>query len=140
MFFFKLFYCGNVIYYSIIIKWKKWFNLKKNNIIKENRDFERIIKNTKPFKYHNFLIFKENSIGNYKFGITVSKKTCNAVKRNKLKRQIKSIIDSNKYKDNFNCIILLRKNIVNDNYDKMKEDLNYCFKNIKILEGDNYEK
>ena len=107
--------------------------LKKINIVKNNYDFDRIIKNNRAFKYKHFLIYKEDMKGLYHFGISVSKHICNAVGRNKYKRQIRDIIDDYEYKDNFNCIIIVRKSILNSNYNEMKEQLDFCFKKIGIL-------
>ena len=91
--------------------------MKKINIVKENRDFKRIMDKSKPIKNNYYMVFveKDNEINNYHFGISVSKKLGNAVKRNKLKRQIKSIIDKKSYQKNFNCIIILRRDILNLN-------------------------
>ena len=109
--------------------------MKKINIIKENREFNRIIKNNKSYKYKDYIIYLEqkSDLNTYKFGISISKKIINAVGRNKLKRQIKDIIDKNNYQNNFNCIIILRKGILSKNYQEMKKDLNECFKNLNII-------
>lgn len=115
-------------------------NLKKINIVKENKDFNRIIQNNKPFKYQSFLIYTERGQENYRFGISVSKKICNAVGRNKIKRQIRSIIEKYKYKKDFNCIIIARKSILNYSFQELEEQLDYCFKIIDILEGEKNEK
>jgi len=114
--------------------------LKKINILKNNYDFDKIIKNNKPFVYKDFLIYKDNSDSNYKFGISVSKHICNAVGRNRIKRQIRSIISNYKFKDNFNCIIIARKSILNSNYKKMIEQLEFCFKKLDLLKGEEDEK
>ena len=118
----------------------KWFILKKINIVKNNYDFDRIIKNNKPFVYKDFLIYKEISNNNYHFGISISKHICNAVGRNKLKRQIRSIIDQYDYKQNFNCIIIARKSILYSNYKELQEQLNFCFNKLNILKENNDEK
>lgn len=109
--------------------------MKKINIIKENTEFNRIIKNNESYKYKDYIIYleKNNNINIHKFGISVSKKIINAVGRNKLKRQIKNIIDKNNYQNNFNCIIILRKSILNKSYQEMKNDLNECFKKLSII-------
>ena len=66
--------------------------MKKANILKENRDFNRIIKDGTPFKYKDYIIYvekKDPSI--YKFGFSVGKKIGNAVVRNKIRRNSKRI-------------------------------------------------
>lgn len=115
--------------------------MKKCNIIKENNEYNRIIKNIKPFKYKEFLIFlekKDETI--YKFGFSVSKHICKAVYRNKIKRQLKDIIDKKDYKNNFNCIIMVNRSILAKSYQEMQEDLYYCLKKLNIVKGTNYEK
>lgn len=115
--------------------------MKKINIIKENEEYNRIIKNNKPFKYKEFLIFvefKDKSV--YKFGFSVSKHICKAVYRNKIKRQLKDIIDKKDYKNNFNCIIMVNRSILEKSYQDMENDLMYCFKKINIIKGEQNEK
>lgn len=116
--------------------------MKKINIIKKNSDFERIIKNNQSFKYKYFILYveKDNTITPYKFGLSVSKKITNAVGRNKIKRQLKDIIDKNNYQNNFNCIIIVRKEILFKSYKEMREDLNEAFKKLNILKGEKNEK
>lgn len=115
--------------------------MKKINIIKENEEYNRIIKNIKPFKYKEYLIFlekKESMI--YKFGFSVSKHICKAVYRNKIKRQLKSIIDKKDYKNNFNCIIMVNRSILEKSYQTMENDLFYCFNKLNIIKGESNEK
>lgn len=114
--------------------------LKKINIVKENKDFDRIIQNNKPFRSKYFLLFLERNSSNYHFGISVSKKICNAVGRNKLKRQIRNIIDSKDYQKNFNCIIIVKKTVLEASFSEMKKDLIYCFNKLNIIKGEENEK
>lgn len=108
--------------------------MKKINILKNSRDFDRIIKNNRPYKYKEYIIYLErNNDDIYKFGISVGKKIGNAVRRNKVKRQIKSIIDKNNYQNNFNCIIIVGRGINEKNYSEIEKDLLICLKNINII-------
>jgi len=104
--------------------------MKKKNIIKKNIDFNRIIKNKKPLKSKYFLIFTEKKEENIpKFGFSVGTKIGNAVTRNYLKRKIKSIIDQNNYKKNFNYIIMVKRSILNKKHEEIQKDLeNVLFK------------
>lgn len=117
--------------------------MKKINILKENYEFERIIKKYKPFKYRGYIVYFESQKDNknpYHFGISVSKKLTNAVGRNKIKRQIKSIIDKNLYTPGFNCIIIIRKSYLQTSFIDNEKDLNLIFKKLNIVEGEKYEK
>ena len=106
--------------------------MKKANILKENRDFNRIIKDGTPFKYKDYIIYvekKDPSI--YKFGFSVGKKIGNAVVRNKIRRRLKNILDRKDYKNNFNCIIIVGRGILSRNFEEMSLSL---FKALEILD------
>ena len=115
--------------------------MKKINIIKKNLDFARIIKENNSYKTSPYIIYIErtNEI-RYHFGISVSKKIGNAVTRNKIKRQIKSIIDKKDYKNNFNCIIIVRKNFLNNSFTLNEKLLFEVFEKYKIFKEEENEK
>lgn len=109
--------------------------MKKINIVKKNDDFSRIMQKNSAQKYGDYLVFIEyNTNDIYHFGISVSKKIGNAVTRNKIKRRIKAIIDQYSYKNNFNCIIIVRKSILNSDFAKMKKDLHKIVYKLNIVE------
>ena len=108
--------------------------MKKINILKNSRDFDRIIKNNKPYKYKDYIIYLERKTTDvYHFGISVGKKIGNAVTRNKIKRQIRSIISKNDYQNNFNCIIIVGRAITEKSYAQIEENLVNALKNINII-------
>ena len=108
--------------------------MKKINIVKESKDFEKIIKNNKSFRTKYFYIYKQNHEENiYHFGLSVGKKIGNAVRRNKIKRQLKEIISQNTYQKNFDCIIIVRREINSADFQQIKEDLNYALKKLLLI-------
>lgn len=108
--------------------------MKKINVLKESKDFEKIIKNNKSFKSKYFFIYVQRHDENiYHFGLSVGKKIGNAVRRNKVKRQLREIISENDYQKNFDCIIIVRREINNVDFQEMKKELNEMFKKIKII-------
>ena len=108
--------------------------MKKINIVKESKDFEKIIKNNKSFRTKYFYIYKQNHEESiYHFGLSVGKKIGNAVRRNKVKRQIREIISKNDYQKNFDCIIIVRREINNADFQKMQEDLNFALNKLKLI-------
>ena len=112
--------------------------MKKINILKNSRDFDRIIKNNKPYKYKDYIIFTEyNTNSIYHFGLSVGKKVGNAVIRNKVKRRLKSIIDKKDYQNNFNCIIIVGKGINEKSFSEMEDNLLFALKKLNIIKEKN---
>lgn len=108
--------------------------MKKANIIKKSSDFNRIIKKRKGFYNECFIInIDENNTEKTKFGITFVKNLCNAVKRNKLKRQVKSILDNNKniYENGKNYIIIIKRASLDKTYQELEKNLKELFLKIK---------
>lgn len=115
--------------------------MKKINILKSNDDFNRIINSKKAYKTKYFVLYLEwNNSDIYHFGLSVGKKIGNAVTRNKYKRRLKSIIDEKDYQKNFNCIIILRKEVLNLTYEQLKISLLSSFKNLNIIKEKKDEK
>lgn len=97
--------------------------MKKKNIVKENRDFSKIINNGKKCWNDVYSIYYDtNSYEEYRIGISVSKKIGNAVVRNKIKRQIRSIADKYKkiYQNGKDYIIIVRKNYINFKFSELE--------------------
>ena len=108
--------------------------MKKENIIKKSLDFDRIIKNNKSYKYKDYIIYLEKTENNtYHFGLSVGKKIGNAVTRNKIKRQLKNIIDKNNYEKGINCIIIVRKGLLEKSFSERENDLIEAFKKLNII-------
>ena len=115
--------------------------MKKINILKNSRDFDRIIKGNKPYKYKDYIIYIEKNTNDlYKFGLSVGKKIGNAVNRNKVKRQLKSIIDKKDYQNNFNCIIIVGRGINERNYEERENNLLIALNNLNIIKEKTDEK
>lgn len=115
--------------------------MKKVNIVKKNDEFFRIISTKKSYKTASYIIYIDKQEQKYyHFGISVSKKIGNAVVRNRIKRQIKSMIDKRNYTNDFNCIIIVRKNYLKNNYIANEEILFNIFNKLKLYEEEYNEK
>ncbi len=112
--------------------------MKKKDIVKSKILFNDIIQNGSRVSNKYYVIcYIYNNESAKKFGIAVGKKIGNAVVRNKIKRQIRNIIDNNiKYIQNHhNYIIICKKEVLNLSFQEMEKYL------IEVLnKGEKYEK
>lgn len=105
--------------------------MKKTNVVKSNEEFNLVIKKGKNLKNKYFVLYMiDNNLDKYRFGISVGKKVCNSVNRNKLKRQVRNILDNHKniYSKSRDYIIIVRKSSLNEKYSILEENL------IKLIE------
>lgn len=97
--------------------------MKRTETIKNKKIFNNLIHNGK-FKKNNYFIIYNEKIDEDKinYGIAISNKVGNAVTRNKLKRQTRSIIDNNRnlFKNKHNYIIMIRKACTSVKYDDLE--------------------
>lgn len=115
--------------------------MKKINIIKSNEEFNLVMNKGRCLKNKYFVLYiNDNNENKYRFGISVGKKITNAVGRNKLKRQVRNILDYHKniYSNNKDYIIIVRKSSLGEKYNILEENL------VKIIEkagesGEKYE-
>lgn len=100
--------------------------MKKLYIVKNQYDFDRIIKKGHCKKNKSFIIyFETNHLPYSRFGISVGKKLGNAVYRNKMKRKIRSIVDNSKklYIKEQDYIIILRRSGKDLDYTSLNQEL-----------------
>jgi len=111
--------------------------MKKKEIIKKSNDYTKIINTNNKIRNKYYSIFYKKS-NNTLFGISIPKKTGNAVVRNKIKRQIKNIIDNNKIniQTGYNYVIIIRKEILELSFIEKEKELITLFKRI----GEKHEK
>lgn len=99
--------------------------MKKKFIVKENKDFSKIMNQGECRKNRSFVIYSlENNLSYNRYGISVSKKHGNAVFRNKYKRRIRAIIDNNKkdYNISKDYIIILRKGAIDKSFNDLTKE------------------
>ena len=110
--------------------------MKIINRIKANDDFATTIKKGKAQRDQSYVIhYCTNSLTYTRIGISVSSKLGNAVVRNHIKRQIRSMCDSFiKYDDQaFDIVIIAKQGFLNNSYDdnlaSLKRILNFVDRN-----------
>lgn len=99
--------------------------MNKQHRVKDNRDFTRIIQNGRALRQDALAIYFLSHTGHFKAGIAVSKKVGNAVTRNKIRRQLRSIFS--KYINIYPTIELVA--VVRKKY------LEYSYNEIDALVG-----
>ena len=105
--------------------------MKKQDIIQKGEEFTRIIKKREGTSNKYFILNQEEN-DRPVFGITFVKNIGNAVTRNKLKRQIKSIIDNNKnIYENKKYVLIIKKEAKDEKYKTLEENLIKIFNKIK---------
>ena len=68
--------------------------MKKINRVKKHSEFDSIIKNARYVKSQHFVVYFQPKDENLlRTGISVNKKHGNAVQRNRIKRQVRAMID-----------------------------------------------
>ena len=100
--------------------------MKIINRIKASEDFALTIKKGKAQRDQSYVVHcSENQLNYVRVGISVSSKLGNAVARNHIKRQIRSMCDSLIEYENhsFDIVIVAKQNYLNNSYDDNKEFL-----------------
>lgn len=105
--------------------------MNKEKIIKESRDFSKIISTGTSIKNKYFSIYYIKSDKTL-FGITVPKKVGKAHIRNKLKRRVKNIIMTNELsiQNNNSYVIIIKEATLELTYSHMVCELLNLFKKV----------
>ncbi len=97
--------------------------MKRREMVKENQDFQEIIHNHKFLTNECFTIYKKRYQHSYpQFGIAIKKNFGNAVERNKIKRQVRSLVDKYKksFKNDTKYIIMIKNSCKNKNFTELE--------------------
>ena len=106
--------------------------------LSKNKDFKSILEGKKISNKYLTIFFKklpDKNFNKLNVSIVTKKKIGNAVKRNKIKRRLKNIMNNATKKINLNlkyCYLLITKiSILNDPYENVKQTLFSDFEKIK---------
>ncbi len=108
--------------------------MKRYEMIKDKEYFSKVIKTGKYNKDRLFVIYHlKNSENKYPhFGIAIKNSIGKAHIRNRLKRQVRDIVDKHKieFKNFEDYIIMIRNECINSNYQEMDASLQKLLKGI----------
>ena len=99
--------------------------LKKERLL-NRKDFVNLNQSGKRYHSAHFtVIFKQNGLGITRLGITVSKTTGNAVKRNRVKRLLREFFRLHKthFPQGYDIVIAAKKGAYGLDFWKIKEEL-----------------
>ena len=108
--------------------------MDKAHTIKKNQEFENIMKTGKRNNNQFFTLYtKKPETINYRIGISVPKKLGNAVLRNKIKRQVKTILHdlSKEFPIQQDCIIIINRPFLELSFFEKKEAIYEQKKNLE---------
>lgn len=100
--------------------------MKKYEIIKDKSEFDNLIHNAPYLKNKYYVIYNKERTPKFpRFGIAVGKKIGNAVTRNRVKRQMRAIIDNNKnlFQNSKDYIIIVKRNFLDLTFQDMEREL-----------------
>ena len=101
--------------------------MKKEYRIKKSKEIEDVLKNKRYAANPYFTIYiKENNENHhFRYAISVNKKIGKAVVRNRLKRQVRSIISQINIKDNIDVFIIVRSKVLDIDFNEMNKQILY---------------
>ena len=100
------------------------------NRIKKYSEFQKVIEEGEVKKTCFFVSYAiENELGYSRFGISVPKKTGNAVIRNRIKRQVRSAIgQSTDFKKSVDTVLIIRKSYDTNSFDQTLSEIKELLK------------
>ena len=96
--------------------------MRRYEMVKKHSDFDDIIHTGNLLKNNAYIIYnKVNDLNYTRFGIAVGNKIGDAHIRNRVKRQVREIVTSNKklFKNNMDYIIIVKKSVLDMDFETM---------------------
>lgn len=98
--------------------------MKKQFRVKKSKEIDAIIKNKTSYGNRYFVIYyKENEFNHFRFAISIGRRYGNSVKRNFIKRQIRSIFRNLTELPNTDYVVVVKPSAEKLNYQEIKISL-----------------
>lgn len=112
--------------------------MKKEYRVKSEKDFQDAFQNGTSYANRQLVLYVYPKIGqvHFRVGLSVGKKMGNAVQRNKIKRFLRHAIHelSPVINNEYDYLIIARKDIVNRNFYEIKKSLVHVMKIASIID------
>lgn len=111
--------------------------MKRFQSLKKNQDIQAVLKNHKRAfsKAMGVYIKKREGTLLSRYAMSVPKKYGNAVKRNLMKRRLRSVIDEFQMIEGYDVFIIVKPEAQAYRYEEIKIHIHKCFKQLKIIQG-----
>ncbi len=115
--------------------------MKKEYRLKKNEEIQQLIQKKRSIVSRSFVVYYyPNSRQHIRVCVSVGKKIGNSVIRNKIKRQIKSMVrDTFELNKGYDYLIVVRKDYLNQTFIKNKNELKKMQNNILSKKGEQHE-
>lgn len=103
--------------------------------VKSYYDFKKAYDKGRSFGNRNLVLYiRKNELDQSRIGITISKKTGNAVTRNKIKRRIKEIYRemAPNIKEGYDLIFVVRRNVPDISYQELRSAFHHLIRISKM--------
>ena len=110
--------------------------MRRKYRLRRNSDFQQVRQNGKFYASPLMVLaFLRNELDHSRFGFVVSKRLGNAVKRNKIKRQIREAtrLQLPQIESGVDLVIIARQPIREASYQEIEQTLLYLLKKSKLL-------
>lgn len=100
--------------------------------IKKHSEFQKVIADGTLIRDNSFTFYLlDNALGYTRIGISVPKKSGNAVTRNKIKRQIRACVaQTTNYSKSIDLIMIVRKGYDVNNFAETKREIQNIFEKV----------
>lgn len=108
--------------------------MRKELRVKKSQEFSEIMNYKKYYNSDVMTLYvkpKKEEVN--RVGLSVGKKIGNAVMRNKVKRQVRMMVqETYTFKEDFDTILLIRPKFIEESYESNKKVLEMLLKKVKI--------
>jgi len=108
---------------------------RKSERLRKNTEFVETMKGKRLSADGLSLFYRENGTGNFRVGIAVSKKLANAVKRNRLRRQIRSCISKalGRISAGYDLVFMARQGLADREFDQILKAVTQVLQRSAII-------